>query len=66
LGGCEGGGFVSFRQPDGGWGECREIVSSFAGEPALTGDGRTLYFVHHFYSADMSRMLEADIYVAHR
>jgi hypothetical protein len=54
------------RQGDGSWGQCAETVSSFAGEPALTADGRTLYFIHHFYSADMQRMIEADIYVAHR
>ncbi|MBN2086007.1 MAG: PD40 domain-containing protein [Anaerolineales bacterium] len=54
------------RQADGSWGDCREIVSSFAGEPNLTGDGRTLYFIHPYYSADLQKMIEADIYVSHR
>ncbi len=56
----------SVRQPDGSWGEPEEIVSGLAGEPALTGDGRTLYFVHHYFSADFSQMIEADIYVTTR
>jgi hypothetical protein len=58
--------YRSTRQPDGSWGPREEVVSSFAGEPNLTGDGRTLYFVHHYYSADLSQMLEADIYVSSR
>jgi len=56
--------FRSLRQPDGMWGQAEEIVSTFAGEPALSGDGQTLYFVHHYYSEDLSTMLEADIYVS--
>jgi hypothetical protein len=58
--------FRSVRQPDGSWGQPEEVVSCFAAEPTLTADGRTLYFVHHYFTADMSRMLEADIYVARR
>ena len=58
--------FRSLRQPDGTWGSSEEIVSSFAGEPTLSSDGKTLYFIHHFYSQDLSTMLEADIYVSHR
>jgi hypothetical protein len=58
--------FRCVRQADLSWGDCLETVSSFAGEPTLTGDGRTLYFVHHFYSADMAMMIEADIYVSYR
>ncbi len=54
------------RQADGSWGECREMVHGFAGEPNLTGNGRTLYFIHHFYSADLKTMIEADIYVSYR
>ncbi len=54
------------RQADGSWGECRETVFGFAGEPNLTGDGRTLYFIHHFYSTDLKTMIEADIYVSYR
>jgi hypothetical protein len=58
--------FRAARQPDDSWGEPEEIVSGLAGEPTLTGDGRTLYFVHHYFSADLSRMIEADIYVTTR
>jgi hypothetical protein len=54
------------RQKDSSWGECREMVSVFAGEPNLTGDGGTLYFIHHFYSADLKTMIEADVYVSYR
>jgi hypothetical protein len=58
--------FRCLRQSDGTWVACREMIGSFAGEPNLTGDGKTLYFIHHFYSADMQKMIEADIYVAYR
>lgn len=58
--------FRSLRQPDGTWGAAEEIISTFAGEPTLSGDGKTLYFVHHYFSEDLSRMLEADIYVTTR
>lgn len=44
------------------WDEPVEIVSSFAGECTLDDEGN-LYFVHHYYSEDMT-MIEADIYVA--
>ncbi len=58
--------FRCLRQPDGSWAACEEIVSQFAGEPTLTADGLTLYFVHHYFTADLSRMIEADIYVSYR
>jgi hypothetical protein len=58
--------FRSLRQPDGSWGASEEILSTFAGEPSLSSDGLTLYFVHHYYSKDFSTMLEADIYVSQR
>ncbi len=58
--------FRSLRQTDGSWGVAAEIVSQFAGEPSLSGDGKTLYFVHHYYSKDLNQMLEADIYVTHQ
>ena len=58
--------FRSLRQPDGSWGPSEEIVSTFAGEPTLSGDGKYLYFVHHYYSKDLNRMLEADIYVSQK
>jgi hypothetical protein len=56
--------YVSTMQPDGSWGQAEEIVSTFAGEPTLNADGKTLYFVHHYFTADLNRMLEADIYVS--
>jgi len=58
--------FRCLRQPDGSWGQSEEIVSTFAGEPTLSGDGQTLYFVHHYFSEDLSTMLEADIYVSYK
>jgi hypothetical protein len=58
--------FRSLRQPDGSWGPSEEIISAFAGEPTLSADKKTLYFVHHYYSKDLSTMLEADIYVSNR
>jgi hypothetical protein len=58
--------FRSVRQPDGSWGTPEEIIWSFAGEPTLTGDGKTLYFVHHYITADTNQMIEADIYVSYR
>lgn len=58
--------FRSVRQADGSWGSPEEIVSTFAGEPTLSADGRTLYFVHHYFSADLKHMVEADIYVTRR
>lgn len=57
--------FRSQRQPDGSWGEPEEIISQFAGEPNLSANGQTLYFVHHYFSADLDAMLEADIYVSY-
>jgi len=58
--------FRALRQADGAWGAAEEIVTTFAGEPTLSPDGRTLYFVHHYFSADLATMLEADIYVSYR
>jgi hypothetical protein len=58
--------FRCLRQQDGSWGDCMEIISQLAGEPALSGDGKALYFVHHYYSEDLSTMLEADIYISHK
>ena len=50
---------------DGAWGEPREVVSSFAGEPTLTDEG-DLIFVHHYYTEGPGEMLEADLYIAWR
>lgn len=55
--------FRSLRT-EAGWGTPEEIVSSFAGEPTLDEAGN-LYFVHHFFTADMA-MIEADIYIARK
>lgn len=55
--------FRSTRQPDGSWSQPEELISQFAGEPTLSADGHTLYFVHAYFAADLSRMLESDIYV---
>lgn len=56
----------SLLQENGTWGPSEVIITSFAGEPTLSPDGGTLYFVHHFFSPDLSTMLEADIYVSYR
>jgi len=56
--------FRTFRQGDGSWSEPEEIVSSFAGDPALDREGN-IYFTHHFFDSEM-KMIEADIYVAKR
>lgn len=58
--------FRSLRQPDRTWGAAEEIITTFAGEPTLSSDGMTLYFTHHYFSADLETMLEADIYVSYR
>lgn len=58
--------FRSWRNPDGSWGQAEEIISTFAGEPTLSADGTTLYFVHHYFSEDLRTMLEADLYVSYR
>lgn len=46
------------------WGHPIEIISRFAGEPTIDGQGN-IYFVHHFFSQE-GTMIEADIYVAYR
>ncbi len=46
---------------NGEWQSPELIVSRFAGEPTMDGEGN-LYFVHHFYRDGV--MIEADIYVA--
>lgn len=51
------------RLVDGGWAAAELIVSQFAGEPTLDGEGN-LYFVHHFLRDGV--IVEADIYVAPR
>ena len=42
-----------------------EVVSSLAGKPTLD-DAGNLYFVHHYYTAGIGSMTEADIYLARR
>ncbi len=56
--------FRCIKESNGTWGAPVEMVSNFAGEPTLDDEGN-LYFVHHYFSKDMS-MIEADIYVAMR
>jgi hypothetical protein len=56
--------FRSQRQVEGSWSDPEEIISQFAGEPHLSADGQTLYFVHHYFSEDLSTMLEADIFTS--
>ncbi len=51
------------KKINGDWGVPELIVSQFAGEPTLDGEGN-LYFVHHFYENNV--MIEADIYVAYK
>ena len=46
--------------------ETEEVISVFAAEPTLTADGRTLYFIHHYFNNDLSQMIEANIYVTTR
>jgi hypothetical protein len=58
--------YRSRRTPEGTWGTAEEIVSQLAGEPAFSPDGQMLYFVHHYFTPDMSRMIEADIYQSRR
>ncbi|HEY9075912.1 MAG TPA: hypothetical protein VIO61_05175 [Anaerolineaceae bacterium] len=58
--------FRSLRQKDGSWSIPEEIVSIFAGEPTLTSDGKTLFFVHHYVSKDGSKIYEADVYFSRR
>ena len=58
--------FRSQLLPDGNWGVPEEIVSTFAGEPVLTGDGQILYFVHAYFPPDLSQMIESDIFISYR
>jgi len=51
------------KRVNGSWSPPELILSSFAGEPTLDRDGN-LYFVHHFFKN--GKMMEADIYVAHK
>ena len=56
--------FRSKRSQDGASSAPEEVISNFAGDPAMDADGN-IYFTHHFYSEDL-KMIEADIYVAYR
>lgn len=49
---------------DSGWSQAEEIISNFAGDPALD-DKKNIYFTHHFFNKEM-KMIEADIYVAYK
>ena len=52
------------RLENGSWSEPVEMVSNFAGDPAMDSEGN-LYFTHHYYSDEME-MIEADIYVCYK
>lgn len=56
--------FRTMQDELGHWSQPEEIISNFAGDPALDAKGN-IYFTHHFYSEDME-MIEADIYVAYK
>jgi hypothetical protein len=56
--------YRSAKLPNGTWGAPEEIVSNFAGEPTLDGDGN-IYFVHHYFNA-ANEMVEADIYICYK
>jgi len=56
--------FRSIKSLDGSWSEPEEIISNFAGDPALDAEGN-IYFTHHYFNAG-TEMIEADIYVAYR
>ncbi|OGS44449.1 MAG: hypothetical protein A3K76_03565 [Euryarchaeota archaeon RBG_13_57_23] len=46
------------------WDPAVEVLSNFAGECTMDSEGN-LYFVHHYFSQNLTTMLEADIYVAY-
>ena len=48
---------------DGRWSEPELMFSPLAGEASIDNEGN-VYFTHHFYKDN--KMIEADIYVAHR
>jgi len=63
AGGLGGFDLWTSTKTNDGWCEPEEMISQFAGEPSLSADGHTLYFIHHYFSADLKEMIEADIYV---
>ncbi|MGA1848994.1 MAG: hypothetical protein ACMUHB_06605 [Thermoplasmatota archaeon] len=56
-------GIFRSTKMNGTWNEPELILSQFAGEPTLDGEGN-LYFVHHFF--EEGEMIEADIYYCQR
>jgi hypothetical protein len=56
--------FRSVKLENGSWSQPVEMVSNFAGDPAMDSEGN-LYFTHHYYSEEME-MIEADIYVCYK
>jgi len=52
------------RNPDGSWARPEEIISGFAAEPSIDGEGN-IYFIHP-YLDENNRLIEMDIYVAYR
>jgi hypothetical protein len=53
------------RQSDDSWADCQQIISPLAGEPTLSPDGETLYFIHHYLDVN-SQIIEADVYESQR
>jgi len=51
------------KKVDGQWTTPELMISPLAGEASLDNEGN-VYFTHHFYEDD--KMIEADIYVAHK
>lgn len=48
----------------GTWGEAELVVRGIVGEPSITADGRTLYFVHVL--SDAEGLFDADVWYAER
>lgn len=46
------------------WDEPELIISGLVGDPAIDNDG-TIYFTHHYFTADMNH-IESDIYVCRK
>ncbi len=61
--GCPGPALFRCTKSGDAWSEPTEIMSNFAGECTMDSE-KNLYFVHHYFTADMT-MIEADIYVAY-
>jgi len=56
--------YRSEKLENGSWSNPIEMVSNFAGDPAVDSKGN-IYFTHHYYDESMN-MIEADIYVCYK